>query len=83
MASRPRDPHLSEDCEGRLYDWRTGRGEGVLLVGGKPAGYYRIAAASFGFQAGGQSFSYALFLMNDAALDLPSPKRRVGDRVGT
>jgi lipid-binding SYLF domain-containing protein len=43
-------------------------GEGVLLVGGKPAGYYRIAAASFGFQAGGQSFSYALFLMNDAAL---------------
>jgi len=43
-------------------------GEGVLLVGGKPAGYYRIAAASFGLQAGGQSFSYALFLMNDAAL---------------
>lgn len=43
-------------------------GEGVLLVGGKPAGYYKIGAASFGFQAGGQSFSYALFLMNDAAL---------------
>jgi len=43
-------------------------GEGVLLVGGKPAGYYRITAASFGFQAGGQSFSYALFLMNDSAL---------------
>jgi lipid-binding SYLF domain-containing protein len=43
-------------------------GEGVLLVGGKPAGYYKIGAASFGLQAGGQSFSYALFLMNDAAL---------------
>ena len=43
-------------------------GEGVLFMGGKPAGYYKIAAASFGFQAGGQSFSYALFLMNDAAL---------------
>ena len=43
-------------------------GEGVLLMGGKPAGYYRISAASFGLQAGGQSFSYALFLMNDAAL---------------
>ena len=43
-------------------------GEGVLLVGGKPAGYYKIGAASFGLQAGGQSFSYALFLMNDKAL---------------
>jgi lipid-binding SYLF domain-containing protein len=44
-------------------------GEGVLLVGGKPAGYYRISAASFGLQAGGQSFSYALFLMNDKAVN--------------
>lgn len=44
-------------------------GEGVLLVGGKPAGYYKIGAASFGLQAGGQSFSYALFLMNDSALN--------------
>jgi len=43
-------------------------GEGVLFVRGQPAGYYKIAAASFGFQAGGQSFSYALFLMNDSAL---------------
>ena len=43
-------------------------GEGVLFVGGQPAGYYKIGAASFGFQAGGQSFSYALFLMNDKAL---------------
>lgn len=44
-------------------------GEGVLLVGGRPAGYFRIRAASFGLQAGGQSFSYALFLMNDKALN--------------
>jgi lipid-binding SYLF domain-containing protein len=44
-------------------------GEGVLFVHGKPAGYYKIAAASFGLQAGGQSFSYALFLMNDSALN--------------
>lgn len=43
-------------------------GEGVLFVRGKPVGYYKIGAASFGFQAGGQSFSYALFLMNDQAL---------------
>jgi lipid-binding SYLF domain-containing protein len=44
-------------------------GEGVLFVRGRPVGYYKIGAASFGFQAGGQSFSYALFLMNDSALD--------------
>jgi len=43
-------------------------GEGVLLVHGKPAGYYKIGAVSFGLQAGGQSFSYALFFMNDKAL---------------
>jgi lipid-binding SYLF domain-containing protein len=43
-------------------------GEGVLFVHGKPAGYYKIGAASFGLQAGGQSFSYALFFMNDKAL---------------
>lgn len=43
-------------------------GEGVLFVRGKPTGYYKIGAASFGLQAGGQSFSYALFLMNDKAL---------------
>jgi lipid-binding SYLF domain-containing protein len=43
-------------------------GEGVLFIHGKPAGYYKIAAVSYGLQAGGQSFSYALFLMNDKAL---------------
>jgi lipid-binding SYLF domain-containing protein len=43
-------------------------GEGVLLVRGTPTAYYKIGAASFGLQAGGQSFSYALFLMNDKAL---------------
>lgn len=43
-------------------------GEGVLFVHGQPTSYYKIGAASFGLQAGGQSFSYALFLMNDAAL---------------
>ena len=44
-------------------------GEGVLFVQGRPAGYCKIGAASFGLQAGGQSFSYALFLMNDEALN--------------
>jgi lipid-binding SYLF domain-containing protein len=43
-------------------------GEGVLFVGGRPTAYYKISAVSYGLQAGGQSFSYALFFMNDKAL---------------
>ena len=43
-------------------------GEGVLFIDGEPAGYYRISAASLGLQAGGQTFGYALFLMNDTAV---------------
>lgn len=44
-------------------------GEGVLFVHGSPAGYYKISAVSYGLQAGGQSYSYALFFMNQKALD--------------
>lgn len=43
-------------------------GEGVLFKRGKPAGYYNSVAASYGLQAGIQSFSYALFFMTDDAL---------------
>ena len=43
-------------------------GEGVLLKGGKPAGYYSTAGASYGLQAGAQQFGYAMFFMNDGAL---------------
>jgi lipid-binding SYLF domain-containing protein len=43
-------------------------GEGVLLKGGKPAGYYSSVAGSYGLQAGAQKFGYALFFMNNAAL---------------
>ena len=44
-------------------------GEGALLEHGKTIGYYNIAAASFGLQAGGQSFSYALLFEKQGALD--------------
>ena len=44
-------------------------GEGVLRKGGRTVGYYNTVAASYGLQAGIQSFSYALFFMNKAALD--------------
>lgn len=44
-------------------------GEGVLFEGGRVAGYYNSVAASYGLQAGIQSFGYALFLMDPSALD--------------
>ena len=43
-------------------------GEGVLKKGGKTAGFYNSVAASYGLQAGAQTFGYALFFMNDKAL---------------
>ena len=43
-------------------------GSGALLEGGRPVGYYRISAGSFGFQAGAQTFSYALFFMTADSL---------------
>jgi lipid-binding SYLF domain-containing protein len=44
-------------------------GDGALREHGTTVGYYNIAAASFGLQAGAQTYSYALFFMNDGALD--------------
>jgi lipid-binding SYLF domain-containing protein len=43
-------------------------GEGALRRQGRTAGYYNTVAASYGFQAGIQSFGYALFFMTDSAL---------------
>ena len=44
-------------------------GEGALRIGGATQGYYKTTAASFGLQAGGQKFGYAMFFMKDNALD--------------
>jgi lipid-binding SYLF domain-containing protein len=43
-------------------------GDGVLLKGGKAAGYYNTSGASYGLQAGAQHFGYAMFFMNERAL---------------
>lgn len=43
-------------------------GKGALEIGGRWRGYYTIAAASFGLQAGVEWFSYVLFFMNRSAL---------------
>lgn len=44
-------------------------GEGAMLRNGQAVGYYNSVAASYGFQAGAQVFGYALFFMNDSALE--------------
>lgn len=44
-------------------------GEGVLRMNKKTRGYYNTVAASFGLQAGAQSFGYAMFFMTDEALN--------------
>lgn len=44
-------------------------GKGVMFgPDGTILGYYSVAAVSWGLQAGGQSFSEAMFLMTDAAV---------------
>ena len=40
-------------------------GEGALLKGGKAAAYDKTTGASFGLQAGGQQYGYAMFFMNE------------------
>ncbi len=43
-------------------------GEGVLNKGGKVVGYYNSVSASWGWQAGAESYGYVVFLMNDKAV---------------
>ncbi len=44
-------------------------GEGTLLKKGTATAYYKTTGASFGLQAGGQQYGYAMFFMNAKALD--------------
>ena len=43
-------------------------GEGELKQDGKVDGYYNSITASWGLQAGAQSYGYVVFLMNDKAV---------------
>jgi len=43
-------------------------GEGVLRQNDKSDGYYNSITASFGWQAGAQSYGYVVFLMTDTAV---------------
>jgi lipid-binding SYLF domain-containing protein len=44
-------------------------GEGLLKQGTQVLNYYNSFSASWGFQAGAQSYGYAVFLMNQKAVD--------------
>lgn len=44
-------------------------GEGVLFKGNAAVAYYKTTGASVGLQAGGQQYGYAMFLMNQKAVD--------------
>jgi lipid-binding SYLF domain-containing protein len=44
-------------------------GDGVLWQRGKPIGYYNTSGASYGLQAGAQTYGYAMFFMNKKGLD--------------
>jgi lipid-binding SYLF domain-containing protein len=43
-------------------------GDGALRKRGRTVSYYRSIAASYGFQAGAQSFGYVLFFMDEASM---------------
>lgn len=43
-------------------------GEGVLFENLKPVNYYNSVSASWGLQAGAQSYGYVVFLMNNKAI---------------
>ena len=44
-------------------------GEGALLKNGTAMAYYKTTGASFGLQAGGQKYGYAMFFTSAEALD--------------
>jgi len=56
-------------------------GQGILFTHGQSDGRYRTVAASYGLQAGVQKYGYALFFMNQRALDWIHETR--GWEIGT
>lgn len=44
-------------------------GEGALLKSGTAVAYYKTTGASFGLQAGGQQYGYAMLFMNAKAVE--------------
>jgi lipid-binding SYLF domain-containing protein len=55
-------------------------GEGTLIEGNRVVDYYNSVSGSWGLQAGAQSYGYAVFLMNDEAVDYI--ERTAGFEIG-
>jgi lipid-binding SYLF domain-containing protein len=55
-------------------------GEGLLIIRGRPGGYYNLISASFGFQLGVQERSVIIMFMTDEALT--GFEARAGWKVG-
>jgi lipid-binding SYLF domain-containing protein len=55
-------------------------GEGVLIIHGRPTGYYNLVSGSFGFQLGVEERSVIIMFMTSDAL--ASFDRRAGLKVG-
>ena len=56
-------------------------GKGILFFKGQPSGRYRTVAGSYGLQAGIQKYGYALFFMNQKAVNWINSTR--GWEIGT
>lgn len=50
-------------------------GQGVMFAGPKVVGFFQISSGSFGLQAGAQKYGYALFFLNDKAIDYVRSKQ--------
>jgi lipid-binding SYLF domain-containing protein len=50
-------------------------GEGVLMRGSRVTDYYNSVSASWGWQAGAESYAYVVFLMNDKAVNYLSKSK--------
>lgn len=79
LAEVPAAKTLSKDAVGVLVFPRITKagfmvggqyGQGALLKDGQAIAYYSTAGASYGLQAGAQQFGYAMFFMNEAALQV-------------
>ena len=44
-------------------------GEGVLMKGSRVTDYFNSVSASWGWQAGAETYAYVVFLMNDKSVD--------------
>ena len=76
-AGTPEARHLAARAKGILvfpnivkagFLFGAQYGDGALRRQGKTVGYYNTVAASYGLQAGVQTFGYVLFFMTDSAL---------------